>query len=380
MKRIEIYLVFVLPFMLFSCVGKSNRNSNEAVDETNSGKVEIKYARGFVIQHLKDYTKIEVRNPWDTTKILETYLLVKYNNQLPKDLPQGLVVKVPIKRAGLCSSIFAGEYSKLNALERIVAVSEPEYFNIEYVKKGVAQGSIVDLGVSATLNTEKVLSSKLDILVLSPFEVSVNDRFKDNGICVVKDASYMEESPLGRAEWIKFEAAFLDKDSLADVLFKEVEQKYLHLCKLVSTTTERPTVFAEKKYADSWYVAGANSYMGQFYKDAGANYLWSDVKKNGSVPLNFEKVYERAVNAQFWLFKYNDTRADMTLQKLQDEYELYKNFKAFKTGNVFALNSGKVPFYEEGPLEPDVVLADLIKIFHPELLPDYTPKYYSRLK
>ena len=120
--------------------------------------------------------------------------------------------------------------------------------------------------------------------------------------------------------------------------------------------------------------------MGNFMKDAGANYLWSDLKINGSKPFPFETVFSKALNADFWLIKYNNSESNLTYKQLGEEYDLYKNFAAFKNKHVFAVNSGNTPYYEQGPLEPDVVLSDLIKIFHPEILPDYQPKYYFGLK
>jgi iron complex transport system substrate-binding protein len=139
----------------------------------------------------------------------------------------------------------------------------------------------------------------------------------------------------------------------------------------------RPTVFTETKFGDSWYIAGGKSYMGSFMKDAGANYIFRELKNSGSMPFSFEKVYAAAINADYWLIKYNDCVMDLTYKRLGEQYELYKNFNAFKKKNVYAVNSGTSAFYEEGPLEPDVVLADMIKIFHPELLPNYKPKYYK---
>jgi iron complex transport system substrate-binding protein len=310
---------------------------------------------------------------------METYILVDRNKQLPDNLPQGNVVKVPVQRVATCSSIFAGEYKQLGDIHRIVAISEPEYVDIPEIKSGLKNGAINDLGVTVSLNVEKLLASKVDILVVSPFEESLHDRFKKLGLCVVKDASYMEDSPLGRAEWIKFEAAFLGKDSLANEIFSHIEKRYLDICQKVQKTKSRPTVFTEKKFGDTWYTAGGNSYMGRFMKDAGANYLWSDLKNSGSAPLTFEKVFAKAINAQFWLIKYNNTQFDLTLKQLAEEYDLYRNFAAYKTGNVFAVNSGTTAFYEEGPLEPDVVLSDLVKIFHPEIMTGYKPKYYFKL-
>jgi len=196
----------------------------------------------------------------------------------------------------------------------------------------------------------------------------------------VKDASYMEDSPLGRAEWIKFEATFTNQDKLADKIFTNIAQNYTKLCQRVAQTTTRPTVFTDKKFGDIWYVAGGRSYMGRFLGDAGADYLWKDLNQSGSMPYTFEKVYAKAVKADYWLIKYNDMRVDLTYETLKNEYPLYANFKAFRQKHIFTINTAKTPYYEAGPMEPDKVLADLVAVFHPELLPGYKPTYYYSLQ
>ena len=376
MKISAIAFTLCLVILFGSCKNTKNSNAESKLNE----KTEIKYAKGFTIKHFENYTQITVRNPWDTTQTMEKYILVDRNKALPSNLPVGNIVRVPVQRVAICSSIFAGEYKQFGDIEKVIAISETQYYNIPEIKKGLSTGKIADLGVTVSLDVEKLIASKPNILIVSPFEVSFHDKFKKMGICVVKDASYMEESPLGRTEWLKFEAAFLGKDSLANAIFSKIEKHYSDLCTQVNKTKNRPTVFGEKKYGDAWYVAGGNSYMGNFMKDAGANYLWNDLKITGSKPLSFETVFSKAINAEFWLIKYNSAESNLTYKQLGDEYDLYRNFAAFKNKHVFAVNSGNTPYYENGPLEPDVILSDLIKIFHPEILPDYQPKYYFGLK
>jgi len=373
-------LAFILCITLIfvACTGSNHKQYKTDGDGGSENK--IKYAQGFSIRYFKEYTLIVVRNPWDTTHILEKYVLVDRNKKLPSNLPEGTVVRVPVQKVAVCSSVHAGMWNLLGKVNNIIAVCEPEYINLPKIKKGLANGKIVDLGMATAINLEKLIAASPDILVVSPFENSVHDRFKNTGIVVVKDASYMEESPLGRSEWIRFEAAFAGQDVLAKEIFKDIENRYLKLCLQVSKTKNRPTVFTEKKYGDAWYVSGGNSYIGQFLKDAGANYLWNDLNNAGSVPLSFEKVFSKAIHAQFWLIKYNNAQFELTYSQLKQEYELYSNFRAFKNNNIFAMNSAKTPFYEEGPMEPDVVLADMVNIFHPELLPGYKAKYYFKMK
>jgi iron complex transport system substrate-binding protein len=363
-------------FLFFSCTGKQSKSDSTSERCINT---EVHHAKGFSIKRFSNYTLVELRNPWDTSQIYEKYILINRKNKVPNNLPEGTLVRTPVERVATCSSIFAGEYYKLGDIDKIVALSEPEYVDIPIIKTGLKNGRIIDLGRTPSLNVEKLLASRVDILIISPFEDATHDALKSKGIVLVKDASYMENTPLGRTEWLKLEAAFLEKDLLADQIFSAIEKQYMDLCRMANECKTKPTVFSEKKTGDSWFIPGGDSYMGNFMKDAGANYIWKDLKQTGSVPYTFEKVYSEAIDADFWLIKYNNTQVDMSYKGLQDEYSLYQNFSAFKHKHIYAVNSGKSPFYEEGPMEPNVILSDLIYIFHPNLLPNYIPKYYKKI-
>jgi len=369
--------IFVVILCLAGCT-KSHTHQNYP-DYSAKHKIEVQYAKGFRINHFSNCTQLIVRNPWDTTRVLDSYVLVDRNKKLPTDLPDGIIVRTPVKRVAFCSSVHAGMWNRLNKARLTVGVCEPEYFSIPLIVEGLKNGRITDLGMATSINLEKLIAAAPEILVVSPFENTKRTEFEKIKLVVVKDASYMEESPLGRAEWIKFEAAFTNEDTLAAKIFSNIGKKYLDLCRKVATTTSRPTVFTEKKFGDIWYIAGGKSYLGRFLKDAGAQYIWKDLNQSGSMPFTFEKVYEKAVKADFWLLKYNDAQRDLTYEALIDEYPLYANFNAYKMKQIFAINTAKNPFYEAGPMEPERVLADLIHIFHPELLPGYKPVYYFNL-
>jgi len=370
-------LILLTTLCLLACTNQ-RKKQDISIQRTKQNK-EVHYAKGFSINRFKDYTQLVVRNPWDSTKTLDTYILVDRNKKLPAHLPEGNLVRTPVERVAFASSVHAGIWNQLKKAHLTVGVCEPEYFSIPVIKEGLKSGKITDLGMATSINIEKLIAASPDILVISPFENTKRTEFEKVNIVVVKDASYMEESPLGRAEWIKFEAAFTNESKLANEIFSKIERNYLELCKKVSGTTNRPTVFTEKKFGDIWYIAGGKSYLGTFMKDAGADYLWKDLNFSGSAPFTFEKVYAKAIKADFWLLKYNDAQSDLTYESLKNEYNLYGNFNAFKQKQIFAINTAKTPFYESGPMEPDCVLADLVHIFHPELLPGYKPKYYFNL-
>ena len=376
MKIKYLALVTVLCFVGCTNSHQKHRNSAQSVEQNK----EVSYAKGFRINRFKDCTQLIVMNPWDSTNVLESYVLVDRNKKLPAHLPDGIVVRTPVERVAFSSSVHAGMWNRLNKAGLTVGVCEPEYLSNPVITQGLSDGRITDLGMATSINIEKLIAAAPEILVVSPFENTKRTEFEKAKLVVVKDASYMEESPLGRAEWIKFEAAFTNEDKLADHIFAKIEKNYNELCRKVATTTLRPTVFTEKKFGDIWYIAGGKSYLGRFLRDAGASYMWKDLNQSGSMPFTFEKVYAKAVMADYWLIKYNDKRGNMTYEGLKNEYQLYANFNAFRHKQVFAINTAKTPYYEAGPMEPDKVLADLVYVFHPELLPGYKPTYYFNLE
>jgi len=373
------YLRFFLlstTLLLFAChSGKKRETADKPTKQTS-----IRHARGFTISSYPGYKVLEVHNPWDTTRLLNRYILVDKTKDLPDNLPDGVIVRTPVQKVAVCTAVHAGIWKQLGKADRIVAVCEPQFIDLPEVQKGLAAGKIANLGLATSIDIEKLIAATPDALVVSPFENTSYGRLEKSGIPVVEDASYMEDSPLGRAEWIKFEAAFTNEEALAETIFTKIEKRYTELCELAKKCKSRPTVFTEKKFGQVWYVPGGRSYIGTFLRDAGANYLWRDIPKSGSLPLAFEAVYEKAEKADFWLIKYNNPQQDLTYSLLQSEYELYKNFAAFRNQQVFAVNSAKSPFYEEGPMEPEVILADMVSIFHPELLPGHRAKYYFKMK
>ena len=152
-----------------------------------------------------------------------------------------------------------------------------------------------------------------------------------------------------------------------------------YLKELAKTVTNRPTVISEKKFGSSWYMPAGDSYVAHLYNDAGADYIFKDLPGAGSTPLAFETVLDKAIHANMWLIKYNQTN-DMTYKDLRTEYTPYENFDAFKNRRIYTCNTGIVPYYEEFPIHPDYLLKDLVWVFHPELLPGYTPRYYRKME
>lgn len=368
----------ILSFFIVFCLllGCSTNSSRQFASVSAESKDSLSYAQGFSIQYFEDFVQVEVRDPWDTTKLLQRYLIIERNKQIPDNLPKGTIVKVPVQKAVIYTSVHASIVEQLKETQRIVGVCEARYMDSPEVRKRLDAGKIIDLGEATSPNVEKIIEIGADVIIASPFQNSSFGPVEKLGIPIIQGADYLESLPLGRTEWVKFYGLLFGKKNLADSVFVATERNYLNLKELATKATSKPTVFAEKRYGSSWYVAGGNSYIANLYKDAGVNYLFKYLSGSDSRPLSFETVFEKAYQADYWLIKYNQSE-DLTYKSLRQEYTPYENFDAFKNKRIYGCNTGNVRYYEEFPLHPDYLLKDYIKIFHPELLPNDTLRYYK---
>ncbi|SEG26567.1 ABC transporter substrate-binding protein [Parabacteroides chinchillae] len=371
MKQI-ISLLFVL-WTAVSCTQPKKQTDNTLVSVDK-----IQYSQGYTIERYSDYIVAELRDPWDTTRILQRYLLVDRNKDVPGGMPKGTIVRIPLKNIVVYNSVHSSIVELLDAAENIVGACESRYMDTPIIRERLDKGVIADLGEATAPNIEKMVEIGSEVILASPFRNSGYGPAEKLGIPILECADYMESTPLGRAEWLRLYGLLLGREDLADSLFRATESNYLTLSKLAEGVQHRPTVFSEKRFGSTWHIPGGASYMAHFFKDAGADYMFTDLPGAGSTPLAFETVLDKAIHADIWLIKYNQPD-DMTYAGLRAEYTPYENFDAFKKKNIYACNTGSVPYYEEFPMHPDYLLKDLVWIFHPELLPDYTPRYYKKL-
>jgi iron complex transport system substrate-binding protein len=310
---------------------------------------------------------------------LQRFVLVPKLLALPESLPDGIVIRTPLERTVSFGSVQCSFFAEFDALQTLVGVCEPNFIHIPFVQNGVREGTITDVGQAANPSFEKIILLEPEALFTAPIEESGTGLTAALNIPSIECVDYMEASPLGRAEWIRFFALFFEKRALADSLFTVTVNDYQTLQELTAPLEIRPTVFAETIYSGVWWQPGGNSYMAHFFRDAGADYLWKEDTHTGSIGLSFESVLEKAEKAGFWLIKYN-TPNELTLNDLVKNYPNYAFFDAYRKGNIYTCNTGVVTYYEELPVHPDYVLKDLVWIFHLELLPDYQPKYYRKIK
>ena len=363
-----------------SCHGRRQAAFQEMISVDS-----LEYARGLKISHYKDFTKVTLRDPWDTLKTRKEYILASKNtltaNPALKDSlsKKGILIATPVQRVVIYTSVHAAMAEQMGLTDRVVGVCEPEYITSNEILKRIENKTIADLGNSASPNVEKIIGLDTEAIIASPFENSGYGAAEKLGIPIVEAADYMENHPLGRTEWVKFYGLLFGCSDTADSLFNATKEKYEALRTSCLGVTVRPTVILERKWGQTWAVPAAGSYVGKLHSDAGAQYVFSEITSSNSVHKSFEEVFDRGCQADFWFMKYG-SKVPLTYDDLKREYQPYSNFKAFKSQKIYACNTLVTTYYDDITLHPDQILADLIHIYHPELLPDHRLKYYFPLK
>lgn len=376
MKQISFFLtLWVTVLLLSACGGKNSTASGSAQGDT----IPLHYSSNLSLIDYEDYIVAQLRNPWDTAKILHTYVLVDKNQPLPQELPQGTLVRTPLSKAIIYSSVHCSLLKDFGALNSIGGVCDLKYIKLPEIEEGCRNGTIADVGDGMNPNIEKIIDLHPDAILLSPFENSGGyGRVEKLNVPIIECADYMETSSLGRAEWMRFYGLLFGKKTEADAMFAAVERNYKDLQELVKPISFAPSVMCDLKTSSTWYTPGGNSTIAKLYSDAGANYIFREDTHSGSLPYPFEVIFEKGQQTDFWLIRYNQP-VDKTYGELEKEFAPYTGFRPFKERNIYGCNTNRVPFYEETPFHPDWLLKDLIKIFHPSLLEGYELRYYNKL-
>lgn len=376
MKKLSLLIAAgIAVLFLTACSGGGNTSHAMVEGDT----IQMRYAQNLCMVRSENYTLALLRQPWDTTKILHRYVLVDSDKPLPKHLPEGTLIRTPLRKAVVYSAVHCSLLNNIGALNSIAGVCDLKYFMMPEIEKLCNEGTVKDLGDSMNPNIESIIDLNPDAILLSPFENSGGyGRIEKLHIPIVECADYLETSAMGRAEWMRFYGILLGKQQAADSLFAVVEQSYNELKQMVEPISYAPSVMCDLKTSSTWYAPGGNSTVAKLYSDAGASYAFSNDTHSGSLPFPFEVIFEKCQQADVWLIRYNQP-TDKTYSELQREFASYAGFRAFKERNIYGCNTFRVPFYEETPFRPDWLLKDLIKIFHPSMLEDYKLKYYNKL-
>ena len=381
MRTVRFLFLTTIVALLTACGGRQT-TASQAEGDT----VRFKYATQLSVVRYDGYTIATLKNPWKEGMVLHQYVLVPASAaKIPAGIPHGTtIVRTPLSRSMIFSTVHCAMLMDFGKQDCIAGVADLKYIKIPWIQQQVKEGRISDVGDGLSPVVEKIIDQRPDALFLSPFENSGGyGKLEDIDIPIVECAEYMESSPLGRAEWLRFYGMLFGCEQKADSLFNAIDKHYNTLKALAahhrpSPTSHHPQVLLDNVTGSVWYVPGGKSTIGQMIQDAGGSYPWADDDHNGSVSLPFESVLEKAGEADIWLFRYSSDH-QITYDELRSEHHGYNQFKAFRNQQVYACNVEQSLFYEETPFHPDWLLNDFIRILHPELDHLAPLRYYKKL-
>ena len=289
-------------------------------------------------------------------------------------------MRVPLQRSVVFTSVHAALLEQFGATRQVAGVADRKYMKVPYIQEGVTTGRIIDCGDGMSPVIEKIIDANADAILLSPFENSGGyGRLEDIDIPLIECAEYMEQSPLARAEWLRFYGLLYGCQHKADSLFALVDSNYHALKQLAKTSTVHRSVLMDKQTGSVWYVPGGQSTIGQMLQDAQSNYPFADDEHSGSLALPFEAVLEKAGEADVWLFRY-DAPQPITRQQLLSEQPGYPQLRPMREDQLYGCNVTTSMFYEETPFRPDLLLQDFIHILHPDIPNLPSLRYYHKVE
>ena len=375
--KMQYFKLIILLLMLISCSTKNKTQTNSS--QTNTL---IKYAKGFDIEEFNGYHKLTIRNIYKGSKEVSQYYLVKNNTNNFKINDADSIIQIPVKKVVATSTTHIPMIEALEEENSLVGFPNTNYVSSPNTRELIDNGAIKEVGMDANLNTEVIIDLNPDLII--GFSVNTNnkslDALKRLGIDVIYNGAWLEETPLGRAEWIKFFGVLFDKKEMADSIFSKIEEDYIEIKKIAFENGTKSTIISGSMFKDVWNLPAGESFAAQILNDANTNYLWKDSKGTGSLQLNFENVLDKGQMADLWI----DSGSYTSKKQLLNSNALYAEFKAFKTNNIYTFSKTKGPtggtiFYELGALRPDLILKDIIKICHPELLTNEDFTFFDRL-
>ncbi len=380
--RVSVFLFFIL---FLACSGNSGKEPAKSLIPGTGIQEENRYATGFVITNYKNFKLLEVKKPWQGSENIHfSYILTKNSGEVPDSvLEAGDLIKLPVKRVVCTSTTHIAFLEALGKTETVVGVSGAGLITNKKIREGIESGRIRDIGYGRELNYELLVSLRPDIVMLYGVESEMTGlirKLHDLGIAVVMNAEYLEHDPLGKMEWMKFVAAFFGLEEKASDYIDSVASRYENLRETALLENHKPVVLTGLPWKDVWYVSPGNTVVANYIEDAGGQYLWSDLKADKAVPMDLESVYLKAAEAEFWI----NTGAATSIRQIIDLDARFRHFPPVVSGKVFN-NIAKVnatggnDYWESGLIHPDIVLRDLINIFHPGSGLKQELVYYKKL-
>ncbi len=352
-------------------------------NRTNDLSVSAKFARGFEISKNGSCQTLTVHNPWQKAKDVSYKYHLCTGDTLMEDRKGETTIKVPVRKVICLSTTHIGFIDYIGELGSIVGLSGSRYISNPFLTDQINKGNVYDVGYDEAINYELIVELQPDLVLaygVTGNETGFFEKLNELDIQVMFIAEYLEENPLAKMEWVKVFAALYNKEDEITVKYDAAVDRYSSLVTKVSGSKHRPTVLLGLPWKGTWYISGGDSYIARLISDAGGDYLWGHLRFRDSKPMSLETIFSKAYEADFWL----NTGVAKSISEILDIDKRFESLSCIQNSKVYNNNrlispQGGNAYFEKGVVEPDVILADLIAILHPEILPSHQLKYYQRL-
>ena len=402
MKIKNIIFGALVVLLVVACQG------GKTASDEGGDTLQMKYAELLTIVKHNDgaYTEAIIENPWKKGTTLHKYILVPKGKEgdetvarLKDDIRENAtlqmgshcdIVRTPLESNVVFTAPHCQLMYELGCKNAITGVCDKDYINIPDIKErvklsdGKASTSdtdkvIIDCGSSMQPDIERIIALKPEGLLISPFENSGGYGKLDKlHIPIIETADYMETSPLGRAEWMKFYGLLFKSEERSDSLFSSIEKEYLALKAEAAKLPLGLSILTERKMGSVWYVPGGKSTMGILLKDANAKYIFADDTHSGSLAYGPERILSKGTQIDVWAFKYFGGKA-LSKSDLLAEYEGYKALKTFKQNSIYQVDTSTQPYFELTSFHPEILLREFIILAHPKATQFGKLRFYQHL-
>jgi len=376
--------IVVLLLCLGCLISCTYSTGNKKSPGTSPGLKRTAEATGFTIEYFGKYKKLTVIDPWQKSSSNQfEYYLVGKGQEIPEELKGKPVFRVPLQNVVCLSTTHIGYLDALGELTTISGLSGSAYVTNTELRKGIGENRVHEVGYDRGLNYEMIVKLKPDLVfaygVGSEINAQIN-KLRDFGIPVVLVGEYLEKTPIGKTEWIKFFGAFYGKDNEAEAFFSKIKSSYDTVKSSVYGESNKPYVLTGLPFKDTWWMAGGRSNLAVLIEDAGGKFLWDENTSREAFPVSLEEVFLRAAKADFWINCGSVTKMD----ELMAFDPRFGQLPAVKKSQVYNNNlrtspGGGTDYYESGVVRPDLILKDMVKIFHPHVFENKDFIYYKKI-
>ncbi len=377
-------MMFVLVCLLLVCGCKQGNNQTVVTqnDANDTAKVVLKYAKGFSVEYGNGYKLVTIADPQKEDAKEYRFALVP-RGEKPVGLPEGCtVIETPVRGVICMTALQLSSFIKLEALDHIVGINTSRRLENKEMAQRIKDGKTVKIGKEGNFDEELIIASNPDVIFISLSKRGGFEKMEEVGLPLVPYLGYQETDPLAQAEWIKFVGMFIGETAKANELFNGIEKRYAEAKQLVDNVEkgkETPRIVYGMMHGANWYAMGGESYFAHLFRDAGIDYFLKDDNRSGGVNIDFEQVYAQAQQCEYWIIQ-NKNKEEMTYEGMKKQDPRYADFMAWKNKHVICCETFQTPVNELAPMEPDLVLKDIIHAVHPDVLKDYTPKYYRLIE